>query len=282
MKRLTGLALAAGLWSGAHGAAAEPAPQAAPSPPGVTAAPTPHPGYHVPGGAAWSTPTDAAGSRGPRLFHVPRWGLSGRTSQVSAEQYEVTPPAPQSGTPYLPPRGVSGAPVAVGHPLPAPPATAGACATGDYAPCRGSCWERVKAWLCFGPTPNRFPLTPTPFYPPHYTGFPCKEQGLCGPAGCGPNGCAPAGGGPAGAAPMHGHESGGCATTGGGRIGSFLAGLRPFRDRSAKSGPPAGWATAGATIPGYRYAAPVSPAVLGKPVAVPPPVVHTAHGEPIK
>jgi hypothetical protein len=289
MKRLTGLALAAGLWLGASGIAAEPAPQVAPSPPGGVAAPAPHPGYQVPTGAVWSTPSDATGSRGTRLFHLTRWGLPGRISQVPAEPYDPTTVAPQPGIPYLPGRGASGAPAAVSHPFPGPPpAVTEPCASGDCGSARGSCWERAKAWLCYHPTPYHFPCTPTPFYPRHYTAFLCKEQGLCGPAGCGPHGCAPASGGPVGVvapapvpAAVPGYETGGPVTAGG-RIGALLAGLKPGRDKSDKTGPPAGWATAGATIPGYRYAIPENRAVLGKAVPVPPPAAHRAYWEPSK
>jgi len=76
----------------------------------------------------------------------------------------------------------------VGHVEPAPAACAGGeCRTGPS----GNCWDRLKTWFCFRPTPIHLPLTPTPRIVPAYTYFPCRETAGCATGTCGAGGHGP-------------------------------------------------------------------------------------------
>lgn len=68
----------------------------------------------------------------------------------------------------------------------------GACATGGCYT-SGECWERIKSWLLFRSTKEKYLpcLRPTPWRPPLYAWFPCQE----GP-GVGCNGAGGVCGGP--------------------------------------------------------------------------------------
>jgi hypothetical protein len=125
---------------------------------------------------------------------------------------------------------------------PAACASPAACSVAD----RGSCCDRLKRWLCFKPTAIHVPITPTPCYAPNYEFFACKSNG--GPAG----GCAPTGHGLFARTPKEK-----CAPSCDPRTGPVDAGL-----------------------PGFRFAAPESPAVAGGAQAAPGPVVNTAFKMP--
>jgi len=81
-------------------------------------------------------------------------------------------------------------------PVPVPVPVGGGCATGNCSNGGGkhghaeSCWSRFKGWLCFHPTPAKFPLVPTPRFTPFYTYFPCHERPGIDPASCATGSCA--------------------------------------------------------------------------------------------
>jgi hypothetical protein len=141
---------------------------------------------------------------------------------------------------------------AVRYPLPPLPAgiggdevrqAGGSCASGSCAGsgctagnCDRNCWQRFKGWLCFRQTPVRTPCVPTLRQPPLYTYFPCHERPGCG------TGCA----------------TGACAT--GAVVGVAARPMRGLPDRGVAgcvSCPQPGEAV----MPGYRLAAPETPAV---------------------
>jgi hypothetical protein len=118
-------------------------------------------------------------STGPRLPAFSRWSPFRNPATASVGEPVGTPSGYGYPVPPLP-AGVGGADGRCGP---------GGCAPTGCAPGRarghdGSCWEKLKNWLCYHPTKTELPkLCPTPYYTPLQGMFPCTPGG-CG-AGCG-------------------------------------------------------------------------------------------------
>ena len=142
------------------------------------------------------------------------------------------------------------------HPLPLPTGLASVpygptgCASpaGCAVTTRGSCWDKFKKWMCYAPCDPGAPRpVPTPCYAPHYSYFLCKESaGNVG--GCAGGNCAP---------------------------GRTLIARGPKEKCGPACDPLTGPVDAG--MPGFRFAAPETPAVGGAPAG---PVVSTAFKMP--
>lgn len=145
---------------------------------------------------------------------------------------------------------------AVPHPLPplptglasVPCGPTGCESSGCAAPAHGSRWDKFKKWISYAPCDPGAPRpVPTPCYAPHYSYFLCKENaGNAG--GCATGNCAP---------------------------GRTLIARGPKEKCGPACDPLTGPVDAG--MPGFRFAAPETPAVGG---AAAGPVVNTAFKMP--
>jgi len=276
MKRLAVLA-AAVLGSAVHAAEPDPppVPQLAPTLPQIPRPvlsggdlrqgeagraelpPSPAPAHHH----IRPTVKVGAGPDGIPAGLPPRGATGGAGTAATA-----APPAPV--VPSLPPPPVPDKPEPV-PPAPAAPPTP-SCGPEGCAGGHGGCWAHIKSFLCYRQSKVYFGLHPTPYYQPLHLLFPCHEKAPCGPGGCAVPGH------PAG--PVVGQDAA-PAPAGAGTAPRVRPGLgsRLFNRDAVK--PERGWATAGETIPGYRLAAPESPAITGQPPRMPP-IVGTSYKLP--
>lgn len=273
MKRLTVLALSAGLFGSAHslraadplplptGVAAPTAPQV-PAPVLVDGLPVPADGGTVAGtklrDRLGAGPVRLAGCEGERCGpKLPSLGLGlfGKKAGDGYEPYDPLPggkmrwcsdcaPAVKYPLPPLP-AGISGDTRVIRTPTAGGTCQDGNCGRGHTA---GSCWAKFKNWLCFKQTPLHFPCKPTLRYAPLYTYAPCVEGYGCA-NGMGAPACGPA------------------VATGVAKQGLGL----PPRGVAGGCTP---CPTPGEPIlPGYRLANPEAPVVTGQPV---PGVIETS------
>jgi hypothetical protein len=157
MKRLYLAAAVAGLWPVAELRAQE---GLAPTAPVVPAPILQNGNVLTPAGNGW-------GTGGSRLFTTPRW--SPFRNPAVASTIEPTALAPATAQPLPPlPSGVS-----------SPAADCGPNGCGRPARNR-SCWERIRALLCYHDSPTGLPkCRPTPFVAPIQGSFPCSSGPSC-------------------------------------------------------------------------------------------------------
>lgn len=111
---------------------------------------------------------EALGTSAPRLFSMPKWSLM--RSPVSTSPTE--PSVPPSGYSYpIPPlpAGVGGADGLCGS---------ASCGQRERGCGRNrSCWERLKAWVCYAPSQTGLPMwCPSPYITPLQGMFPCGSN----------------------------------------------------------------------------------------------------------